>query len=342
MKDLDLTRYIVLSKESRVKILNQLESDSIFLKSIGVMDYSLLLGIYYMQIAHNAPRDLRGFLDKGQTMEDEENTSNTKEAEHLLNDFHGGVRAQVSSLQYFVISCFVVEGPGIYYIGIIDILQSWTIRKKLEHYFKRWVLRKPAAGISCVDPRFYQRRFMTYMRRIMITDETFLKINSINTDMFRQSSVLQYPPPEVVDDTFRIGRMSSLMNEDDINRTRSDVQSKAIKTESILDIEDPVPISMKKPSDFLNKTHQQTSFRHTYRLHRGNSSTNVSNNRTQLSDMPVIEENKELSHKNTKALTKQESNLAHIIDLPSIELAISEETRPIMSQRDEKSTGNTQ
>jgi hypothetical protein len=53
----------------------------------------------------------------------------------------------------------VVEGPGTYYIGIIDILQEWNWQKKLEHYFKAYIGRSDAAGISAVEPNYYADRF---------------------------------------------------------------------------------------------------------------------------------------------------------------------------------------
>ena len=40
-----------------------------------------------------------------------------------------------------------------YYIGIIDILQEWTIQKRLERAFKRFFLFKSGEGLSAIEPR---------------------------------------------------------------------------------------------------------------------------------------------------------------------------------------------
>ena len=92
MKDMDLKKYIILSEGNRARILAQLERDSAFLQAHNVMDYSLLLGIFYCKIARNDPARTRASHNKS----------------HSQNDHHeeymGGVGAPV------------IEGPGIYYM----------------------------------------------------------------------------------------------------------------------------------------------------------------------------------------------------------------------------------
>ena len=53
-----------------------------------------------------------------------------------------------------------VEGPGKYYFRIIDILQEWNWKKKLERFIKIWFKRYDPDGISAMEPRQYQLRFM--------------------------------------------------------------------------------------------------------------------------------------------------------------------------------------
>ena len=52
----------------------------------------------------------------------------------------------------------IVEGPQSYHMGIIDILQRWTVRKRLERLAKSW-RRDAWAGISAVPPGEYAKRF---------------------------------------------------------------------------------------------------------------------------------------------------------------------------------------
>ena len=53
----------------------------------------------------------------------------------------------------------IVEGPQAYHMGIIDILQVWSVRKRLERFAKTWLLGKPGRGISATPPLDYAQRF---------------------------------------------------------------------------------------------------------------------------------------------------------------------------------------
>ena len=46
------------------------------------------------------------------------------------------------------------------YFGVIDILQRWTLKKKLERFAKTVLLRHDAKGITATDCDFYQKRFV--------------------------------------------------------------------------------------------------------------------------------------------------------------------------------------
>lgn len=53
----------------------------------------------------------------------------------------------------------VVEGPGIYYMGIIDVLQRWTLAKRIENFVKTRVMMRPIGGVSAIEPDAYAARF---------------------------------------------------------------------------------------------------------------------------------------------------------------------------------------
>ena len=53
----------------------------------------------------------------------------------------------------------------LYYVGIIDIFQTYNLRKKLENSLKSLVA-KNSGELSCVDPNFYCTRFIEYMNFI--------------------------------------------------------------------------------------------------------------------------------------------------------------------------------
>ena len=48
----------------------------------------------------------------------------------------------------------------VYYFGVIDVLQKWTWRKRVERWWKIWILRRDPKGISVIQPEVYRTRFM--------------------------------------------------------------------------------------------------------------------------------------------------------------------------------------
>ncbi len=53
-----------------------------------------------------------------------------------------------------------------YHLGIVDFLQDWTLRKRLERLFKIYVTRKDPDGLSVMAPGAYQERFQSKMQQI--------------------------------------------------------------------------------------------------------------------------------------------------------------------------------
>ena len=54
------------------------------------------------------------------------------------------------------------------YLGIIDILQDYSMKKKIEHAYKS-VLYDPAS-ISVADPHFYSKRFISFLEKVFPVD----------------------------------------------------------------------------------------------------------------------------------------------------------------------------
>lgn len=50
------------------------------------------------------------------------------------------------------------------YFGIIDILQEYNIKKKIEHAYKS--LRFDPLTISAVEPKLYSKRFISFLERV--------------------------------------------------------------------------------------------------------------------------------------------------------------------------------
>lgn len=79
-----------------------------------------------------------------------------------------------------------VNGPAVYYLGIVDFLQDWTTKKKLERLFKIYFGRKDPDGLSVMEPLQYMSRFQGKMEQIFDIEgtqaaESKLTTTSINT-----------------------------------------------------------------------------------------------------------------------------------------------------------------
>jgi hypothetical protein len=55
-------------------------------------------------------------------------------------------------------------GQYIYHVSIIDYMQLWNFDKKSEVFAKTWLLGKDKKQISAVEPHYYARRFMRFVR----------------------------------------------------------------------------------------------------------------------------------------------------------------------------------
>jgi len=210
MKDQDLHKTLKVAPEVADAMYRQLKADSKFLATQGIMDYSVLLGIYYvgihpgdvkadriMQHHHDAAGGGRSYVapiieekadslelvDGPHEMQLEASTGpmpadlQTERAlempEEMRKNSRGRPRAPsyTTGMREFAqkdkaVQARVIEGPGIYYLGIIDVLQEWDTSKKLERLAKVYLRCKSGDGISCVEPVYYRKRFLRKMWRI--------------------------------------------------------------------------------------------------------------------------------------------------------------------------------
>lgn len=50
------------------------------------------------------------------------------------------------------------------YLGIIDILQDYSMKKKIEHAYKS--VQFDSVSISAVEPTFYSSRFLGFIKKV--------------------------------------------------------------------------------------------------------------------------------------------------------------------------------
>ncbi|CAI5704453.1 hypothetical protein KXD40_001403 [Peronospora effusa] len=72
----------------------------------------------------------------------------------------------------------VVVGPDCYTLGVVDMLQTWTWRKRLERFWKTLVLRHDHLGISAAPPKLYAKRFQRKMRDILMVSSATVSMDS--------------------------------------------------------------------------------------------------------------------------------------------------------------------
>lgn len=110
------------------------------LESHNIMDFSVLLGVHFPDEALLVGRNL---LDSS-TAKDSSSKSKT----------NGNVIGPFEALTSNGKTAFL-------YVGIIDILQSYTFSKKIEHFFKSF--RYSSSTISVQNPVFYSQRFQKFL-----------------------------------------------------------------------------------------------------------------------------------------------------------------------------------
>lgn len=185
--DCDMKRPIGLPADVGVEVAAQCASDAEMLRSLGVMDYSLLVGIERKQNPRGSlhegagagmtpaalctePRDPRLSWSRTDTP-----------AVPLPPDSRAplpSVRPRAGSASErrlrgpIAYSADPESEPGVvYYLAIIDLLQAWDWSKRIEHWLKILLYcrccGRNAIGMSAVEPGTYARRFVGMIRRVM-------------------------------------------------------------------------------------------------------------------------------------------------------------------------------
>eukprot|EP01122_Echinamoeba_exundans_P011050 TRINITY_DN4269_c0_g3_i1.p1 TRINITY_DN4269_c0_g3~~TRINITY_DN4269_c0_g3_i1.p1 ORF type:complete len:795 (+),score=203.61 TRINITY_DN4269_c0_g3_i1:107-2491(+) len=141
LKDLDIKRKIYLPDNVFEPFLDQLKRDAQFLAEHNVMDYSLLVG-----------------MSKDGT-EAESSSSSSKRKPNMVDSSFQNIFQQY---MHGTSSLNADSGdPEIAYFGIIDVLQQYNTRKKLEHLLKS--VRYEGDNISIVQPSYYAKRFVDFI-----------------------------------------------------------------------------------------------------------------------------------------------------------------------------------
>ncbi|EAN91601.1 putative phosphatidylinositol-4-phosphate 5-kinase type II beta [Trypanosoma cruzi] len=155
-----------VSSEARKALLAQLEVDTQLLERANRLDYSLLVGIHSgkgdwassKEAVELSLRQRRRMADLVATIDAQPERVSTdefkenKKSDNVFHAYYGGVSS--------------FDGSEVYYLGIVDCLTTYGLKKVGEHYGKS-VLLQDMKEISCVPPPDYRSRFMNFMRSII-------------------------------------------------------------------------------------------------------------------------------------------------------------------------------
>jgi hypothetical protein len=154
LKDLDLQRKLHLPRVVAESLHAQLVSDAEFLNSMGIMDYSLLIGIHKCRLQESSwPQGgaMASVIHEG---DDDEESLKSKSS---------------SGSNLEPLGTMTPASEEVYFVGIIDILQEWNWEKQMEKVGKM-LLGKSGSGISAVAPDAYCERFKARVAQILLRD----------------------------------------------------------------------------------------------------------------------------------------------------------------------------
>ena len=193
LKDLDFLaekKAIKLGMERKKIYVTQIKADCLFLQGLGVMDYSLLLGVHYRNSdQHEKDVDKIQRCTAGQNPINQAEASSFKAIQKII-DSCGGKKKLVktgslrgrkqdathtsdfqvhdggwASAEAFPGGELHLTGDNIYFVGIIDYLQYYNTRKRAETVLKGFTYH--LSEVSAVDPKLYAHRFCNFMSSLM-------------------------------------------------------------------------------------------------------------------------------------------------------------------------------
>ncbi|XP_054645177.1 phosphatidylinositol 4-phosphate 5-kinase type-1 gamma isoform X2 [Dunckerocampus dactyliophorus] len=170
----DLQDGLMLDQDTYNALVKTLQRDCLVLESFKIMDYSLLLGVHNMDQAERE-RQMEG----SQSGSDEKRPLAQQKALYstAMESIQGGAACGGSiDTEDTMGGIPAVNGKGerlLLYIGIIDILQSYRLIKKLEHTWKALV--HDGDTVSVHRPGFYADRFFKFMSSTVFRKSSSLK-----------------------------------------------------------------------------------------------------------------------------------------------------------------------
>ncbi|GAM23972.1 hypothetical protein SAMD00019534_071470 [Acytostelium subglobosum LB1] len=168
-KDIDFrnrNKKICIGPQKSAIFLDQIKKDCELLQSLNIMDYSLLIGIHFASRDPPSPSLMRHTLDDSQ--------DDSPVLSRSMKSFEEPNEVYTSAFQQDEGGIKGVDEDGQandehYFMGIIDILMLYSLRKKLEHTYKTLKFGSGSKHeISSVSPAEYSKRFQDFLSTIIV------------------------------------------------------------------------------------------------------------------------------------------------------------------------------
>ncbi|XP_052743101.1 phosphatidylinositol 4-phosphate 5-kinase type-1 gamma isoform X2 [Bicyclus anynana] len=191
-KDLDFmehhTEGLFLEADTYSALIKTMQRDCRVLESFKIMDYSLLVGIHNLDEAQREKTEARKSTESGQSDDEDEPKKSGLNRTRSINRqrlvAHSTAMESIQAESEPIDEEEDVPPGGIparnargerllLFLGIIDILQSYRLRKKLEHTWKSMI--HDGDTVSVHRPSFYAQRFLDFMGKTV-----FKKIPSLD------------------------------------------------------------------------------------------------------------------------------------------------------------------
>ncbi|KAG5489914.1 hypothetical protein JKF63_00031 [Porcisia hertigi] len=172
LHDKDLTRVFWLPSSKRKELIDRLLNDYDFLMKSGLMDYSLLIGVTYQENRASQPgswdmiekKTISAPFGVASTLKSAEmqSASLAKAGNPLENKAKPFMKPpELANIVYSF------HNQEVYYIGIIDTLTAYTLKKRTANFFKSFLWKQKS--LSTIPPGRYARR-ITSFTQIMFPD----------------------------------------------------------------------------------------------------------------------------------------------------------------------------
>lgn len=184
MKDVNFNdiEFGIMVNNHNIKKINYLaQTDSKFLLSLDLMDYSLFVvklslnkdeikEIFGERIQEEIEQDYMDVITDKTVMIN--TTANANINDYTISNAPTKGSLQITDSKYQHYKHYLFPGLNLgtaYIISIIDFLQSYNFSKIVENKFKTNIKGRKSdveGGISCVEPKLYSERFINYVKHL--------------------------------------------------------------------------------------------------------------------------------------------------------------------------------